>query len=74
MKKQQDIFVQTLQSFAQRQSKLQNTSVFPPIFNPVTTMIGQYPWQSLLVLSFFTSWVVFLIWFEFFFNFVHNII
>ncbi|MEO8581548.1 MAG: hypothetical protein ABI425_03100 [Patescibacteria group bacterium] len=74
IKKPAEPFLHQLQTTAKRQSRLQDTSVFPPFLYPLTSFIGEKPWQTLVLSSFLFSWIVFLLWFEFFFNFVHNIL
>ena len=71
---QKKSFLQELQTHAKRQSKLQDSSVIPSFAYPLTAFIGEKPWQSLLLSSFLVSWILFLLLFEFFYNFVHNII
>ncbi len=74
MKTTHEPFLNELQQTARRQSRLQNNSVFPKFMNPVNAFIGEKPWQTLVLSSFIFSWIVFLFWFEFFYNFVHNIV
>jgi len=69
----QDSFLKTLKAQAKHQSKLQDTSPFPKFLYPVMTVVGEYPWQTLIVSAFFSSWILLLIWFEFFYNLVQNI-
>lgn len=74
MKKLQSDFVKTLQQRALQQSKLHTNQIMPSPLRPLMTIIGDFPWQSLFVLSFVIAWIVFLIWFEFFYSIVHNIV
>lgn len=74
MKQPAEPFLHKLQNTAKRQSRLQNTSVFPRFLNPLTSFIGEKPWQTLVFSSFLFAWLIFLLWFEFFYNFVHNIL
>jgi hypothetical protein len=51
----QDIFLQQLQQQAKLQSKLNKTRLFPKQVDPLTSLIGNYSWQFLLVLSGITA-------------------
>lgn len=74
MKSPANTFLQELQTTAKRQSRLQDTSFFPRFLYPLTSLVGEKPWQTLALSSFLFSWILFLLWFEFFYNFVHNIL
>jgi hypothetical protein len=74
MKKPAEQFLHELQHTAKRQSRLQDTSFFPRFLYPLTSFIGEKPWQTLAFSSFLFSMIIFLLWFEFFYNFVHNIL
>ena len=67
-------FVKTLQQRARHQSKLHTVQFIPAPLRPIMALVAEYPWQSLLALSFIVAWMVFLIWFEFFYAVVHNIV
>jgi hypothetical protein len=51
-------FITTLQREAKRQSSLNQTRFFPQSLDPFTALVGNYPWQILLVLSGITAIVV----------------
>lgn len=72
MSKTHSDFVSTLQHRARQQAKLHTVQFLPGFLKPVMGIIAEYPWQSLLTISFLTAGVIFLTWFEFFFTFVHN--
>lgn len=74
MSKTQPDFVTTLQHRARQQSKLHTVQFIPAPLRPFVAIIAEYPWQVLLAISFIVSWIVFLIWFEFFYTVVHNIV
>ncbi len=44
-------FLHTLQQEAKRQSPLSQSRFFPQPLDPVMAFIGNYPWQTVLVLS-----------------------
>lgn len=69
----QDSFIRALQQHAQQQSKLEETSPLPSFTQPASVILAQYPWQTLLFISFISAWFLLLWGFEFFFRIVHNI-
>lgn len=73
MQKNHDQFVHLLKTQALKQSRLEESTIIPSFLYPVTTYIGENPWQSLVLSSFLTSWLLLLLQFEFFFNLVQNI-
>jgi hypothetical protein len=56
-----DIFLEKLQEQAKLQSKLNEHRIFPRQLDNITSFIGNYPWQTLLVISFLSAalWQVF---------------
>lgn len=50
--KDQD-FLTVLQEQAEKQSQLYKTRILPKNVDWITSMIGNYPWQFILVLSIF---------------------
>ena len=48
-------FINTLQKEAKRQSPLSQSRFFPSPLDPVMTFVGNYPWQTILVLSGLTA-------------------
>lgn len=44
-------FLQKLQAQAKEQSKLVGSSIIPKQLDWLTSLIGQYPWQFLLIIS-----------------------
>jgi hypothetical protein len=54
MKTQQQ-FLQTLQQRAQEQAAIEQSSPLPGIMRPFASIIGEYPWQVLLGVSFVFS-------------------
>ena len=51
MKQSEQDFLQSLQQQAALQSKLSTTRVLPSQLDHFTTFVGNYPWQTILVLS-----------------------
>lgn len=49
------VFLAKLEQEAARQAKLYHQRVLPPQLDRVTTLIGKYPWQVILILSGFTA-------------------
>jgi hypothetical protein len=45
-------FLDQLQAKAQEQAKLNQTRILPAQFDEITSLIGRYPWQSLVLVSF----------------------
>lgn len=70
----QDAFLKALQQQAQKQSQLERTQLLPHTIAPLSSFVANHTWQSLLFLSFLSSWIVLLIWFEFLFKFMQNIV
>lgn len=50
-----DTFLAELQKEAEHQAKLHQTRVLPAQLDWLTSLVGRYPWQTLIVLSFFTA-------------------
>ena len=50
-----DQFMIKLQEEASLQARLNKSSLIPPQFDGITSFLGRYPWQCLLVLSGLTS-------------------
>jgi hypothetical protein len=55
-------FLDELQKQAQIQSKLNKSSILPHQLDPFTAFVGNYPWQTIVVLSAVTAFVL---------NFIH---
>ncbi|MBU0974791.1 hypothetical protein KKD03_03775 [Patescibacteria group bacterium] len=51
-------FLKELQKEARAQKKLNEERVFPEFFDEVTSFIGVYSWQTLLVLALITATLV----------------
>lgn len=52
-----EIFLQNLTSLAQQQAKLHRHRLLPSTLDPITSFIGKFPWQTILVLSFVLSYM-----------------
>jgi hypothetical protein len=48
-------FITTLQQEAKKQSSLNQTRVFPQSLDPLTALVGNYPWQTVFILSGLTA-------------------
>jgi hypothetical protein len=46
-----EVFLQKLQAEASFQADLHRTSVLPKQLDPLTALVGHYPWQVILVAS-----------------------
>jgi hypothetical protein len=55
MSKTEKTFLLELQEQAKVQSKLEDVRFFPKLLDPVMSLIGNYPWQILLLLSGFSA-------------------
>lgn len=51
-------FIHTLQQEAKQQSSLSQTRILPESLDPLSALIGNYPWQVLLTISGLTAIVV----------------
>jgi hypothetical protein len=51
------VFLHQLQLQAEKQARLHYTRLLPPQLDFVTSFIGHYPWQVILVLSALTALV-----------------
>lgn len=51
-------FISTLQQEAKKQSSLNETRILPKSLDPLTALIGNYPWQVLLAASGITAFLL----------------
>ena len=70
----QAAFIKVLQQQASKQSQLEKTQLLPLSIAPMSSFIANHAWQSILFFSFLSSWIVLLIWFEFFYKILQNIL
>jgi len=54
----QDLFLKKLQGEAKLQSKLSTSHVFPQQLDFFTALVGNYPWQTLFILSGITALIL----------------
>jgi uncharacterized protein YlaN (UPF0358 family) len=54
----QQQFLEQLQRQAEKQAKLHHLRFIPPQLDNLTSLVGRYPWQVMLVLSALTAIVL----------------
>lgn len=50
-----ELFLEELQKEAENQAKISQTRILPAQLDWLTSLIGRYPWQTLLFVSFLTA-------------------
>lgn len=58
-------FLQTLKIQAQKTSVLEHSSPLPQFTHPFSALIGNYPWQTILLISFLLALLLLVLGFNF---------
>lgn len=58
MNRSEDLFVRQLTKLGKEQAHLNATSPLPEWLRPLAALVGEKPWQTLLITSFFLSSLV----------------